>query len=287
MTSAGASISDLLAQAATALREAGIEEPRREARWLLQQIFAISLTDVVAHPERVIGPTDAERYLQAAQRRAAHEPFDYIVGERDFWGETFVVDPRVLIPREDSELLITEALSFRRDRGETHAEPQIIVDVGTGSGALACALAQRMDGDVVIGCDVSADALVVAGINRDRLNVRDRLHLVRGSLLSWLGQPVDLVVANLPYIPSARISTLMPEVANWEPHLALDGGHDGLDLIRALLADAPRIVKPGGTILLEMDPEQMAPARALMPGARSTVIAFDGLDRVLRLDLPR
>jgi release factor glutamine methyltransferase len=109
---------------------------------------------------------------------------------------------------------------------------------------------------------------------------------VRGSLLSWLQQPADLVVANLPYIPTGRIPTLMPEVADWEPRLALDGGPDGLDLIRDLLADARRIVRPGGTILLELDPEQVAPARALLPNANAQVIHdLAGLDRVLRLDL--
>jgi release factor glutamine methyltransferase len=287
MTSGGPSISELLTRAATHFREAGIEEPRREARWLLQHLLEIPSADLIAHPERTVDPAQAERYVQAAQRRAAHEPFDYIVGERDFWGQTFTVDRRVLIPREDSESLIVEALNYGHDPTRPNAGAPTIVDVGTGSGALACTLAREMDGATVIGCDVSADALAVARCNRDRLGLRDRLHLVRGSLLCWLGQPVDLVVANLPYIPTARIPTLMPEVSNWEPHLALDGGADGLDLVRDLLADATRVVRPGGMILLELDPEQMAPARALMPAARSSVATFDGLDRVLRLDLPK
>jgi release factor glutamine methyltransferase len=111
--------------------------------------------------------------------------------------------------------------------------------------------------------------------------------LVNGSLLTWLRQPADLVVANLPYIPSARVPALMPEVADWEPSLALDGGPDGLDLVRALLADAGRAVRSGGTILLELDPEQIQPASKLLHGARSRVIQdLAGLDRVLRLDLP-
>ncbi len=114
----------------------------------------------------------------------------------------------------------------------------LVVDVGTGSGAIACTLALEAPAARVVACDVSADALTVAALNRDRLDLRDRLALVRGSLLSWLREPADLVLANLPYIPSARVPTLMPEVSDWEPHLALDGGPDGLDLIRALLADA-------------------------------------------------
>jgi release factor glutamine methyltransferase len=167
-----------------------------------------------------------------------------------------------------------------------------VVDVGTGSGAIACTVALEAPAARVIACDVSPNALAVAVVNRDRLGLSDRLPLVRGSLLSWLGQPADLILANLPYIPSARVPTLMPEVSNWEPHLALDGGDDGLDLVRALLADAPRMVRPGGTILLELDPAQMAPASSwmtgLLPGTRSSVVQdLAGLDRVLRLDLPR
>lgn len=276
-----ASISGLLAEAASTLQQAGIEQARLEARWLLSRLLDISPTRQLAHPDETIAPADAERYRDAVRRRAAREPFDYVVGERDFWGDSFMVDRRVLVPRDDSEVLILEALE-----GRARDVPQLVVDVGTGSGALACVLAQELKGATLVGCDVSTDALAVAAINRERLGLRDRLHLVQGSLLSWLRQPADLVVANLPYIPTARIPTLMPEVSVWEPKLALDGGADGLDLIRALLADAPRVVKPGGTILLEMDPEQIEPARALAPDARSRVISFDGQERVLRLDLP-
>jgi release factor glutamine methyltransferase len=271
----------LIAEAAGILLQAGIEQPRLEARWLLSRLLEISPTRQLAHPDEAIAPSDAECYRQAVRRRAAREPFDYIVGERDFWGDSFVVDRRVLVPRDDSEVLILEALE-----GRERDVPQLVVDVGTGSGALACVLAQELKDATVVGCDVSADALTVAAINRARLGLRDRLHLVQGSLLSWLRRPADLIVANLPYIPTARIPTLMPEVSEWEPKLALDGGADGLDLIRALLDDAPRVVKPGGTILLEMDPDQIEPARALMPDARYRVVSFDGLERVLRLDLP-
>jgi release factor glutamine methyltransferase len=272
---------DLVAEAADVLRRAGIEQPRLEARWLLGHILDLAQSSLLAHPEREVGALDAERYRDAVRRRVNHEPFAYVVGQREFWADTFLVDRRVLVPREDTEALIQSALdAFPRSASG------LIVDVGTGSGAIACVLAQERPSATVVACDVSADALAVAATNRARLNLQDRVHLVRGSLLSWLNQPADLVVANLPYIPTARISTLMPEVSNWEPRLALDGGPDGLDLIRALLADAPRVVKPGGTILLEMDPEQIEPARSLLPIARSSVVAFGGLDRVLRFDLP-
>jgi release factor glutamine methyltransferase len=278
--------SELVAEAAATLHGAGIEQPRLEARWLLGHVLSVSQSSLLAHPEQVVSPVEAGRFRDAIRRRAAREPFAYVVGEREFWGDSFVVDRRVLVPRDDSEVLILEALELRRRLTSAHAEQRIVVDVGTGSGALACVLAREMSAATVIGCDVSADALAVAAANRERLGLQTRLHLVRGHLLAWLQRPADLVVANLPYLPSARILTLMPEVSEWEPRLALDGGADGLDLIRELLQDAPRVVKPGGTILLELDPEQIEPARALLPGATSSVVSFDGLERVLRLDLP-
>jgi release factor glutamine methyltransferase len=214
-----------------------------------------------------------------------------VIGEREFYGRSFLVDRRVLVPRPETEILIEAALQVLEQRHEGVPKgvpaPALVVDVGTGSGAIACTLALEAPAARVVACDVSVDALVVAAANRDRLGLGQRLALVRGGLLSWLREPADLVVANLPYIPAARVPTLMPEVALWEPHLALDGGDDGLDLVRVLLADAPRIVRPGGTILLELDPEQMAPARVLLPDARATVIPdLAGLDRVLRLELP-
>lgn len=271
----------LVAEAADRLRAAGIEQSRLEARWLFGHVLNITQSNLLAYPERIVPSSDADRYHEAIRRRAAREPFAYVVGEQDFWGDTFAVDRRVLVPRAESEALILEALTvFPRPA------PRLVVEVGTGSGAIACVLAQERTGDTIVASDISADALDVAAINRDRLGLRDRLALVQGNLLSWLREPADLVVANLPYIPSARVPTLMPEVADWEPHLALDGGHDGLDLVRSFLADVHRTVRAGGTVLLELDPEQMQSARALLPDAESRVIRdLAGLDRVLRFDL--
>ena len=289
MVVAGDSISvDALWSEATAiLRAGGIDDARAEARWLLRHLLHMTESSLLAWPEAQIPIVQAERVRRAAERRAAHEPFAYVVGSRELYGRTFAVDRRVLIPRPETETLIEEALAILRTRQSASERPPLVVDVGTGSGAIACAVALEARFATVVACDVSADALAVAVQNRGRLKLRGRLGLVRGHLLDWLGQPADLVLANLPYIPSARVPTLMPEVAAWEPHLALDGGADGLDPIRALLADAPRTVRPGGSILLEMDPEQIAPASKLLPGAHSTVIRdLAGLDRVLRLDLP-
>jgi release factor glutamine methyltransferase len=277
-------LSSLLREAAGHLAAAGIEGSRAEARWLLRRILGVSESVLVLRADDSVEPAATERYREAVSRRVAHEPFSYIVGEREFYGRSFLVDRRVLVPRPETETLIEEAL---RVLGQSNAANPLVVDVGTGSGAIACTLVLEAPNASVIACDVSRDALAVAATNRDRLGLADRLKLVRGSLLSWLGQPADLVLANLPYLPTGRLPDLIPEVRDWEPHLALDGGPAGLDLIARLLADANRTVRPGGTILLELDPEQVGATRALLPHAESRVIRdLAGLDRILRLDLP-
>ena len=281
------SVSALSVESADALCQAGIEDARAEARWLLCHLLHMTESSLLAWPDAQIPAIQAERVRRAVRRRAAHEPFAYVVGSRELYGRTFAVDRRVLVPRPETETLIEEAVAVLRSHNDDTATPPLVVDVGTGSGAIACTLALEVRSATVVGCDVSGEALSVAAMNCRRLKLGRRLGLVQGHLLTWLRQPADLVVANLPYIPSGRVPTLMPEVADWEPHLALDGGPDGLDLVRALLADAARAVRPGGTMLLELDPEQMAPARKLIPGARCRVIQdLAGLDRVLRLDLP-
>jgi release factor glutamine methyltransferase len=273
----------LIDGAASRLRQAGIEGARAEARWLLARVLNTSESDLLAHEERPVPAPIAARYQEMVARRAAREPFAYVVGERELFGRSFAVDGRVLVPRPETETLIEAALEVLDADGRV----PLVVDVGTGSGAIACTLALEAPGCRVVGCDVSADALAVAVVNRKWLGLGGRLALVRGSLLDWLREPADLVVANLPYIASDRVPTLMPEVSRWEPHLALDGGPDGTDLMRRLLADARRVVRPGGTLLLELDPEQAEPLRALLPEASTRVIRdLAGLERVLRLDLP-
>ena len=230
MTSVAVTLADLVAEAATALRDAGIEQPRLEARWLLARVLEVSESHLVAHSDGEIDAASVSAYLDAVRRRAMHEPFAYVVGSRELYGRTFAVDRRVLVPRPETETLIEQALDILRSRHPDAARSPLVIDVGTGSGAIACTLALEAPSATIVACDVSRGALDVAALNRSRLGLRSRPAVVQGHLLTWLRQPADLVVANLPYIRSARIATLMPEVADWEPHLALDGGADGLDL---------------------------------------------------------
>ena len=281
---ATSTVGALIQAAAAALSRAGVEGARSEARWLLAHVLAEPESALLAHGERVVSAESAERFWNLVERRTQREPFAYLVAEREFFGRRFVVDRRVLVPRPETEMLIEAALDLRLTLDE---RPPLVVDVGTGSGAIGCTLALERPDWRVVASDVSADALAVAGINWRRLALNERLALVRGSLLSWLHEPADLVIANLPYIPSARIPMLMPEVSRWEPALALDGGPDGADLMRVLLADAERAVRPGGTILLELDPGQAEVLTTLVPGASWHVIRdLSGLERVLRIDVP-
>jgi release factor glutamine methyltransferase len=197
-------------------------------------------------------------------------------------GLSFEVGPGVLIPRPETEILVEWAITWLRQRVRRQTT---VVDVGTGSGAIAIGIAAAMGSDWpghVQAVDISAQALSVATRNRNRLGVKHRVRLVQGSLLSWLEDPVDLVLANLPYLRPDQI-TENPLLAA-EPSLALDGGPDGLDLIRELLADAPRVLAPDGAIGLEIDPnlrdEVLILARAAFPGSRLQVLSdLAGLDR--------
>ncbi len=198
------------------------------------------------------------------------------------WGCPSRSAPACWCPRPETELLVSWAVSWLREREQ---EPVTVVDVGTGSGAIAIGIAVAMGPDWqgrIIASDISPDALSVAARNRARLDTHHRVAIVQGSLLSWLRGPVDLILANLPYLRPEQIAE-NPSLAA-EPRLALDGGADGLDLIRQLLADAPRVLAAGGAIGLEIDPSQRDDvvnlARKLFPASDVQVLRdLAGLDR--------
>jgi release factor glutamine methyltransferase len=219
------------------------------------------------------------------RRRARHEPVAYIVGRRAFFDLELKVSPAVLIPRPETEHLVEEALRWVA----SHPEIAQVADVGTGSGALAICLAGRLPRARVWAVDVSPEALQVAAENVGRYSLGKRITLVCSDLLSQIKGPFDLIVANLPYVPHDEIETLMPDVAQFEPHLALGGGPDGLNLLRRLAAQLPtRLTRPG-LALLEMDPRQAETVQALvqaqLPDARCSVLSdYAGLARLVRVE---
>lgn len=225
----------------------GIPEPRREARWLLAHAWGVAETELLVHPEREL-PVDVEaRYRHWLERRAAGEPAAHLTGSCEFWGRDFVVSPQVLVPRPETELLVQVAL-------ELPLSPTArVLDVGTGSGCIAVTLAAERPRWRVEAVDRSPAALTVARANAARHGVEVVFH--EGDLATSFEPPWDLVVANLPYIPTGDLGGLPVEVGR-DPVAALDGGPDGLGLVRRLVGDLPRILRVCGAAVLELYEDQ-------------------------------
>lgn len=239
---------------AQALQRGGIESPRLDAEVLLSHLLDCGRAGLYLSDDTPLSTEQSDRLADWAVRRLAHEPVAYLIGERAFYDLTFAVGPGALIPRPESEHLVEEALAWARAHSN---ETLRIVDIGTGSGALAVTLARHLPQARVWAVDISAQALEVAARNVERYGLRERVRLLQSDLLAGVpGQTFDLIVANLPYIPSHEMPGLMPDVRDYEPHLALDGGPDGADLIRRLLSEAQQRLASPGLLLLEIDPSQ-------------------------------
>jgi len=220
------------------------------------------------------------------KRREAHEPIAYLIGQRAFYDVDLWVDPRTLIPRPESEHILDEALAWARNQ---RADLRIL-DVGTGSGALAVVVARRLSCARVWAVDISLGALAVAARNVERYDLGSRVLLVCGDLASAFAGSFDLVMANLPYVARAELATLPPDVVQFEPRLALDGGEDGLDLVRRLLAQLKGSLGRPGLLLLEIDPRQAEKVQDLAqqawPAAEIQVIRdYAEWPRVVRVAL--
>jgi release factor glutamine methyltransferase len=228
--------------------------------------------DLFSQQETEVSPQQEQALAAIMERRLKREPLAYILQYKEFYGINLLVNPDVLIPRPETECMVEHALFMALMGMET---PQLVVaDVGTGTGAIAINLALHLPAAHIYAMDNADAVLDVAAYNIRAHNVADRVTLGKGDLLEPAPEPVDLILANLPYIPTDRIPTLQPEI-RWEPQQALDGGPDGLDLIRRLLAQAPDKLKEHGIILLELDPEQVPAveelARQLFPEAETSV----------------
>jgi release factor glutamine methyltransferase len=285
-------IGSLLTEGTAALREAASATPRLDAELLLGHVMRADRASLLAQPETAIGPDHAADFRALVERRAAGEPVAYIRGIKEFYGLALSVDPRALIPRPETELLVDLALDRLRELltagpRQPGAGPLLVWDVGTGSGAVAVALAvecrrRRYAGDVRLrATDVSPDALALATQNAVAHAVADMIDFIRADLTD-LGDATgaggaDLLVANLPYIPSAVLPGL-PVAASFEPRLALDGGTDGLALLRRLIAELPHALGPTGIALLEIGSDQEDEVRA-------TVQSVSGLGVAIHLDL--
>ncbi len=274
-----------LAQGATVLENAGIEESKLDAEVLLAHALGITRAQLHAHSQSQLSPTELDRYRQLIERRARHEPVAYIVGHKEFYGLDLFVDNRALIPRPETELLVEKAIEISKQQ-PAGSKQLLVADVGTGSGAIAVSLAVHLPQVLVYATDAFPRALEVAACNCRRLGAEDRVHLLQGHLLEPLPEPVDLIAANLPYVSQAELSQLPPEISRYEPREALNGGPDGLDHIRRLLAQAAGHLKPRGVVLLEIGaaqgPAVVDLAKRHFPVARVEIAKdYAGLDRVV------
>lgn len=261
-TKASWTILEVLQWTTARFQERGLDSPRLDAELLAAHAFGLTRVHLYTQFDRPLLPPELAAYRELVKRRQAGEPVAYLTGRKEFWSLDLAVDKRVLIPRPDTETAIEEALE-RLPAGTTGAR---LADVGTGSGAIALALAKTRPGNTVYACDVSPDALAVARANAERLALE--VTFLEGDLDQPLRalEPLDLIVANLPYVRAADIAALAIEVRA-EPWLALDGGDDGLALVRRLVAAAPALLAPGGALVLEIGQGQATETAALCRAA--------------------
>ncbi len=249
--SAARGLGETLGEAARAaqrsLAAAGVEDAGRDARLLAAAAAGVDTADIIVRPECALS-ADAHDCLQAmVARRCAREPVSRILGVREFYGRPFALSPATLDPRSDSETLIAAALAIATREG-WRDRPMRILDIGTGSGCLLLTLLAELPLATGVGTDIAAAALEAAAVNATSLGLSARVSFTRADVLDGIAGPFDLVISNPPYIPSADIDGLSAEVRLYDPRGALDGGEDGLDFYRHIIAGLPR-VRPGWVIL--------------------------------------
>ena len=267
-----ATIREMLRQTHGNLESVGIPDARLESEVMVMNVMRMPRQDLFSHQEDGVNVQQERELAQIVERRLKREPLAYILAYKEFYGVNLLVNSDVLIPRPETETMVEHALFMALMGMET--TELVIADVGTGTGAIAINLAIHLPAARIYAIDAADAVLDVASHNIRTHNVADRIKLAKGDLLEPVPEPVDLIVANLPYIPTSRIPTLQPEI-QWEPIAALDGGGDGLDLIRRLMSQAPDKLKENGIILLELDPEQVPAveelSRQLFPEATTSI----------------
>jgi release factor glutamine methyltransferase len=275
-----------LCRAGQHLRAAAIEAPRLEARLLLAEAMGRPVEALLRDSRAAVPEAAAARFGAMLRRRLAHEPMAYVLGHAGFWTLRLAVSPATLIPRADSETIVEAALAAVPDRPGLR-----VLDLGTGTGCLLLAVLAERAGAFGVGLDLNPEAAALAARNAAANGLAGRSAFLAGDWAAALRGRFDLVLSNPPYIESAAIPGLMPEVAGHEPGRALDGGADGLEAYRAIAAALPGLLAPGGTAVLELGAGQ-APAVAALAAAAGLAVAgtrddLAGIARALVLGSPR
>lgn len=276
-------ISTALSKAAEILKDAGITEFRKEAASLMAFILDKDAAFVVAHSDDELAANQKMLFDSCVRRRAKREPFQYITRRQEFYGLEFEVTPDVLIPRPETEILVEEAIKLL-----SNIENPRFCEVGVGSGCISVSILANVASATAVGVDISESALKVAQSNAEHHNVAERLTLLESDVFSNVAGKFDLIASNPPYIPARDIDSLQTEVRDHEPHSALDGGADGLTIIKNLIFRSPVFLTRQGTLLIEIGFDQAAKVRELFDREVWSEPKFlpdlQGISRIVKAD---
>lgn len=260
-------IRDLLTVTADYLRDKEVESPRLSAEILLAYQLSINRVKLYLSFDQPLLEREVAGYRALIKRRLKREPIQYITGIQEFWSLDFVVSPEVMIPRPESELLVEQVVALCRETRWTEGQRPKILDLGTGCGVLAIAIAREFEEVFLWASDISQGALDIAVLNAKRHGVENRITFIKSDMRHRFSDEdlsFHIIVSNPPYIASGAMESLAPEVRDYEPRQALDGGEEGMDYITTIINKAPNNLYPGGWIILEMDPEQTEKAFELI-----------------------
>jgi len=293
-------IGDGLAWAEASLKEAELEEPVVEAEYLIAALLDYTKGELYLNRTREMSGAESGAFRRAVARRSSGEPSQYVVGEQEFRGLSFKVNSDVLIPRPETELVVEEVISTLREwqgrgTGGESVAPPIVIDLCTGSGCIVVTVAHEVGYVRCLATDISAPALAVAKDNAVRHGVEERVTFVEGDLFapmaqSGMAERADIIVSNPPYIPKGEVATLQPEVRRFEPITALDGGQDGLDFVRQIVAGAPLYLASDGTLILEIGYGQAGEVKAIFDNSDSSWVVeirrdYAGIERIVKAQI--
>lgn len=272
MTQRKWAVQEILNTTTEFFKKKGIDTPRLCAEVLLAHELKRSRVELYLRFDQPLHSHEIAGYRSLIKRRLRREPLQYITGHQEFWSLDLSVSPAVLIPRAETELLVEEAVRLTQANLLPNSRKPKILDLGTGSGAIAISLAKELEGATIWASDISLEALAVARTNAKQHNLERGIMFCQGDLwqpFSSSSSHFDMIISNPPYVPTEAFKTLPPEVRSYEPRIALDGHENGMYFIGRIITEGATYLKPGGWLLIEMDPDQTERALSLIESTRS------------------